>query len=171
MLRTTIRTGFALLLLACVGAAAVVSPAQLVQQRFVDEVTAGWQSFEVCEHHSRGASRDAFFTRALDLRPGSAGKVRESKELTVRESGAGPALHVGVAELEFPTAELAARVHGQPSASHQRFLAGTKILTRYVTSRQDRRLLVVYSETHLQPRVQRFLQQLEANPEQVWPQR
>jgi hypothetical protein len=47
-------------------------------------------------------------------------------------------------------------------------VAQIKILTRYVSSRRDPRLLVVYSETHLQPKVQRFLEDLEARPASVW---
>ena len=169
MSRTVARSALPLLL-ACVAATAALSPTRVVQQRFVDEVTAGWQSFEVCEQHTRGGNRDAFFTAALNLAPGTA-RVREAAEITVRESGAGPALHVGIAELEFTSADAAARADAQAAGGAQRFLAGTKILTRYITSRQERRLLVVYSETHLQPRVQRFLRQVEARPAQVWEQR
>jgi len=166
-----IRRSFVLVpLLACIGAVAN-SPARVVQQRFIDAVTAGWESYEVCEHHSRAASREAFFGKALGIVPAAALKVRESKELTVREAGAGRALHLGIADIELPTPELASRVHRQPRSGGERFLADTKILTRYVTSRQERRVLVVYSETHLQPAVQRFLRELEAQPDQLWERR
>jgi hypothetical protein len=147
---------------------AAVSPSQVVQQRFVSQVTMGWQSYDVCEHHTTQAERAAFLTRALDIGSAARPQIREAKELSVRETSASPALHLGIAELEFPTVEDAARSYGREGPAGQRFFAGTKILTRYISLRRDRRLLVVYSETHLQPSVQRFLQDLQARPTSVW---
>lgn len=168
--RAMIASGVMLVILACAGALAG-SPARVIEERFVDEMTAGWESFEVCSYHSRRGGREAFFSEALSLAPDAAGALRESKELIVRESSGGVAMHLGVAELEFRTAELAARVHQDTPAATQRFLAATKVLTRYVTLRKDRRILLVYSETHLQPGVKRFMDGLDEGSERVWESR
>jgi hypothetical protein len=164
------RGSLALVLLGCAGLAAV-SPSQVVGQRFVAEVTAGWDSYQVCEHHAPSVTRESFLARALGLDTAFRPRVRESKELTVRETSASPALHLGIAELEFTSAEAAARLHARGASTGPRFLAGTKILTRYVTLRQEQRVLVVYSETHLQPKVRQFLEGLEARAANVWHQR
>jgi hypothetical protein len=147
------------------------SPCQIIEDEFIKDITAGWKSFEVCEYRSPGENRGPFFTKALNLTPATAGKVIETKELVIRESSGGRGVHLGIAELEFPTVELAENVQGEHKDTKQHFFSGTKILTRYVSLRENQRILLVYSETHSDAKVNAFLEQVSNMGGRLWTNR
>jgi hypothetical protein len=136
--------------------------ADTVRERFVRAMTTGVESYEVCTYHTSEASRRAFLARALELDSTIRFDVRESSELVVRESSASAGLHLGLATIEFPTIDLATRLDARTAPAPDRFLSGTPILTRYVTVRDGRRVLVAYSESHSRPEVNRLLRDIES---------
>jgi len=144
------------------------SPAQIVEDAFIDAIAGKWDSFEVCEHRSRGENRAPFFATALDQEPNAIGKVIEAKDIVVRENSGDRGFHLGVVELEVPTMEVAERLQAPQLTGEKRFFAGTKILTRYVSLKKDRRVLVVYSETNTYAQVNHFLEEIGNLNDQLW---
>ena len=166
MWRTAISSAFLVALLACTGPANS-SPVENVKEHFVDSIARDWASFEVCEHRSPRDDRKAFYSKALELAPNSLQRVVAWREVTVRAAGESHSVHVGVAELEFATAALA-QTFAQPGKDGPRYLAASKILTRYVVLQKERTALIIYSESHARPAVGKFLDAAAASGAKFW---
>lgn len=144
------------------------SPVHIIEDEFIKDISAGWKSFEVCEYRSPGEDRTLFYGRALNLKPTTGGKVIESKDFVVRESTGSRGVHLGIVELEFPTIQLAERVHKPNAETQRQYFSGTKILTRYVSLRKERRVLLVYSETYGDAKVNGFFGRLGSLRSRLW---
>ncbi len=142
------------------------TPVSTTVDRFVRDVTADLGSFDVTQHPSTAEDRTVFVAKAFEL-AGAHWRVEEWKELHVVAAGGKPSFHLGLALVRFDTADAAARVYAKLPAPGAAFLAGTKILTRFVALQRGREILFVYSETHLQPVVEKFLNGL--TPAGVFP--
>jgi hypothetical protein len=159
--RTALFSVCVIALLACSHRASG-SPIENIKQHFVASVTQGWDTYKVCVHYSRRDDRKAFYTQVLELAPGSLQQVVDYREMTTRQSGTGPATHLGVAEILFSTAA-AAQSFAQPAQRGPRYFAASKILTRYVVLQKERSVLVIYSESHMRPEAAKFLDAAEAS--------
>lgn len=144
------------------------SPEQFIERQFIQRVSTGWRSFELCEYRSINDDRIAYFAKALDFKRVPGVKVSGNKEFTLRENSGDRGVHLGIVELEFPTQQFAGRVNSPVSANMHQFFSGRKILTRYVSLQKDRRVIIVYSETYNDPTVGKFLDQINELGDQVW---
>ena len=72
-----------------------------------------------------------------------------------------------MAELEFATAALA-QSFAQSGNNSPRYLAASKILTRYVVLPKERTALVIYSESHPRPAVGKFLDAAAISGAKFW---
>lgn len=90
------------------------------------------------------------------------------KDLHVAAASGKPSFHIGLALVRFETAEAAARAHAKLPAPDAAFLAETKILTRFVALRREAQILFVYSESFMQPAVEKFVDGLPASVDALW---
>lgn len=143
------------------------SPVENVKEHFVDSIAKDWASFEVCEHRSPRDDRKAFYSKALELAPNSLQRVVAWREITLRAAGETNTVHLGVAELQFATAA-SAQSFAQPAKNDPRYLAASKILTRYVVLQKERNALVIYSESHARPAIGKYLDAVAASGAKLW---
>ena len=166
MWRTALLSVFLVTLLAC-GSPANSSPVENVKEHFVDNVAGNWASFEVCEHRAPRDDRKAFYSKVLELPPSALQRVVAWREITIRPASETYSVHLGVAELQFATAAQA-QSFAQPAKNTPRYLAASKILTRYVVLHKERTALVIYSESHARSEVGKFLDAVPASGEKLW---
>ena len=141
--------------------APAATPVDTTVDRFVREVTSGLGSFHIDQHQSPDEDRKVFVAKSFVLADAN-WRVEDWKELHVLAAGGKPGFHLGLALLHFDTADAAARAYAKLPAPDAAFMAETKILTRFVALRRESEILLVYSETHLQPAVRKFLNGLTA---------
>lgn len=166
MWRTSILYTLLVTLLACTGTANS-SPVENVKEQFVDAIARDWDAFEVCEHRSPRDDRKAFYTKVLELKPGSLQRVTAWREITAHQGVEKYSAHLGIAELQFATVD-SAKSFGQAARSGPRYLAESKILTRYVVLLKERTALVIYSESHVRPEVGKFLDAAAVSGAKFW---
>ena len=164
----------ALLLALALGASLLAGPAlaetprERVTQDFIAAVADAADLNETVEIPVPDGARNRYFAHVLNLRPSAAPKVTGNRDVSLHNPTTGRRRHLGVAELEFASADVAAHVESASRRSQQRFFARTKILTRYVLVRQQSSVLLVYTETAADPQVNGFLDRVPVLRARWW---
>lgn len=92
------------------------------------------------------------------------------REITLRPAGESLSVHLGVAELQFATAA-AAQSFAQPAKNNPRYLAASKILTRYVVLQTRAQRWSSIRKAMRVPKSARFLDGVAKSGAKLWQSR
>jgi hypothetical protein len=130
-----------------------------IKNDFIESVTANWEDFKVCEYYSSTENKKEFIGKSIDLSLTRGVEKIDPKEIFVSNQESGETLHLGVVVLSYSSSGSNNMEAIQVDADG--YLGNTKILTRYLLKKVDYQLIVYYSETYIDERVEKFLAGLE----------
>lgn len=159
MLRTPIF--LAIFLIACSPLPAA-TPSDLIlesiKKDFVQHITTGKSDFKVSEVIDKKDDKKAFLQKSLPslYMPG---KEKVSyKEIFVRFGKLPGHFHLGIIQLVYANEQLAQAAFKKITSSNKgRYFSNTKILTKYALKLKSNTMLVLYSETFIEPTMKSFL--------------
>lgn len=129
-----------------------------VKTKFVKQVTVGMDTYEVSEIYDRNDNKKELLKKALSNKYKPGGETLRHKEIFVKRVDDTSKFHLGVIQLQFtnPKAALEAykSMFGQQVVG---FFDNVKILTQYKALNRGDSVLVIYSETFIDPKVKQFI--------------
>ena len=151
---------FSFLIVACSPLTAMSSSTDLLEtlkKEFVQQVSAGANDVKVSEITDKADDKKAFLKKSL---PGLYIQGNEKvtyKEIFVRQGKQSGHFHLGMIKLEYGNKQKArAAMEKIKQGAKSSYFSNTKILTKYLLLVKDNAMLVIYSETFIDPVVRNF---------------
>lgn len=128
-----------------------------MKKGFVQHITAGKSNFKVTEVADKEDDKKTFLQKSLPslYMPG---KEKVSyKEIFVRLDKQPGHFHLGIIQLDYANEQLAQAAFKKiTSSSKGKYFSNTKILTKYALKLKSNTVLVLYSETLVDPAMKTF---------------
>lgn len=153
--------GILTLLIACLPLATTIANEQIlasIKNEFVQQITAGSNDVKVREINDTQDNKKIFLKKSL---PGLYVPGNEKvayKEIFVRLGKESGHYHLGVISLDYDDKQKARATFNKIKNNRKsKYFSNTKILTKYELLLKDKSVVVLYSETFIDPKVRSFL--------------
>ncbi|MFO1120340.1 MAG: hypothetical protein U1E38_09700 [Rhodospirillales bacterium] len=124
---------------------------------FVERVATDWTSYQVCELYHKGYRNRVYLQRIFPAGEMPLDKDIDRREIWVRETAASVGAHLGLYVLSYVTQEAASQAFKHLPSEQPWTQADGKVLTKYAAKLHTSRIVLVYSETFLDPTVKSYL--------------